>query len=397
MQRRITIICIAVALLASARPACCAARAADPGRGQEPGARPAQQSRRVGVRGKITRLQPTRGRAAPDGVLGTMLVEGQKAADTEVDKALVSLTAETRLARGNETLRFTDLALGQRVEVRFAGPVRRSYPIQATAAEVVVLARGDDAAPAATGSSAPLDERGPGVSVHSLTYDPPRVPLPLMRVRVNDSEPLLFVVDTAWGLALTLNNWVGEKLKLAKTQDTVALNGSVPLQGVLVDTIQFVATQPDKNVLLRVGSAVPMGDLDLIRDGVGTTERIAGVIGAPLLARATVRFDFAAKTMALFWQPHAPIERPGATTLAMRAINADTPDFRYITLTPVPRQSAHLLIDTGATMTSLPASVTARLKPVAAYPMLFATISSLYLEERLLLGNCGSAIRWKNL
>jgi len=240
------------------------------------------------------------------------------------------------------------------------------------------------------------DERGPGVSVHPLVFDPPRVPLPVIRVRINDSEPLLFVVDTAWGMAFTLNNWVGERLKLPTTEDAAALNNSVPLRGVRVDTIELAATQAGKNVRFQIGGggAVPIGDLDFIREGIGTGERVAGVIGAPLLAQTTVRFDFAAKTMTLFWQPHAPVNSPGgaltlappgATTLPMRAGRAEEPDFRYVTLIPVPGQSARLLIDTGSTRTSLPASVTARLKPRAAYPTISMTVASLYLEERLLL------------
>jgi hypothetical protein len=107
----------------------------------------------IGVRGKITRVQPLDDGAAPNGVFGTVLVEGVKAPDTSVDKAVVSVTPATRLLlRSSEgtgaadkprtPLRFADLAVGQTVEVRFTGPVRKSYPVQATAAEVIVLASG---------------------------------------------------------------------------------------------------------------------------------------------------------------------------------------------------------------------------------------------------------------
>ncbi len=108
----------------------------------------------IGVRGKITRVQPLDDGAAPNGVFGTVLVEGVKAPDTSVDKAVVSVTPATRLLlRSSEgtgaaadkpraPLRFADLAVGQTVEARFTGPIRKSYPVQATAAEVIVLASG---------------------------------------------------------------------------------------------------------------------------------------------------------------------------------------------------------------------------------------------------------------
>ncbi len=128
----------------------------------------------IGVRGKITRVQPLEDGAAPNGVLGTLLIEGVKAPDTSVDKAVVSVTPATRLLlrRSEDTgaadkprtpLRFMDLAVGQRVEVRFTGPVRKSYPVQATAAEVIVLAWGGQgggraaAAPASNAAPATAD------------------------------------------------------------------------------------------------------------------------------------------------------------------------------------------------------------------------------------------------
>ena len=94
----------------------------------------------VGVRGTISQVSRVEGRK---GVLGRVLIEGAKETDTEVDKASVTVTDETRLSieQGGkrETAAFADIKKGQKVEARFDGPVLKSYPVQATASEIVIL------------------------------------------------------------------------------------------------------------------------------------------------------------------------------------------------------------------------------------------------------------------
>lgn len=73
---------------------------------------------------------------------GAMLVEGKMADGTDM-AANVRVTGRTQIIRQvGETLEageITQLANGQSVELRFDGPVAESYPVQATAKEVVIL------------------------------------------------------------------------------------------------------------------------------------------------------------------------------------------------------------------------------------------------------------------
>ena len=63
----------------------------------------------IGVRGRITRVQSLDDGAASNGVFGTVLVEGVKAPDTSVDRAVVSVTPATRLLlRRSEDTGVTD-------------------------------------------------------------------------------------------------------------------------------------------------------------------------------------------------------------------------------------------------------------------------------------------------
>jgi Protein of unknown function (DUF3221) len=99
-------------------------------------------SSRMDVRGAITRIACAEG-AGRGRALAHVLIEGVKEPDTQVDKANVTVTAETELfiRRGGERkpAEFAALKEGQKVEARFTGPVRESYPVQATAAEITII------------------------------------------------------------------------------------------------------------------------------------------------------------------------------------------------------------------------------------------------------------------
>jgi len=79
-----------------------------------------------------------------------ILVEGEVEVDTNVDRALVSITPLTIIldaAEGileaadgdDQELTSRDLEAGMTVEIRFAGPVMESYPVQASAEYVIIL------------------------------------------------------------------------------------------------------------------------------------------------------------------------------------------------------------------------------------------------------------------
>ena len=96
-----------------------------------------RESREPDIRGSIASITPASGEAS---LLGSLLVEGSEAGDTAYDRGSVSLTTKTRVyERGGRPLAFASLEPGMTVEVWFNGPVRDSYPVQATAAEIAVL------------------------------------------------------------------------------------------------------------------------------------------------------------------------------------------------------------------------------------------------------------------
>ena len=110
---------------------------ADGGGAGEPAAVPAPAD----VRGAITSLTLAEGGAGD--VMGTILIEGVLEEDTSHDRASVTVTNQTLILDNrsgeSQAMGFQVLEVGQRVEARFTGPVMESYPVQATASEIVIL------------------------------------------------------------------------------------------------------------------------------------------------------------------------------------------------------------------------------------------------------------------
>jgi hypothetical protein len=97
--------------------------------------------------GKITNA--TLANKNPNGLIGWIRVEGAKERDTSIDKASINVMVQTDLFKMRDgkkaVVTFEDLKVGQTVEATFSGPVAESYPVQATAGDIVILAQAKDA------------------------------------------------------------------------------------------------------------------------------------------------------------------------------------------------------------------------------------------------------------
>jgi hypothetical protein len=90
------------------------------------------------IRGEITTL------SIADGEVSSVLVEGEVEPGTAFDKASLRVDENTAVYRleGSDRVEASrdDLAEGQRVEAWIVGPVAESYPVQAHAGQIVILA-----------------------------------------------------------------------------------------------------------------------------------------------------------------------------------------------------------------------------------------------------------------
>ena len=94
------------------------------------------------IRGKITKIRRASGEEKPR-ILGTVFVEADDKT-AKVDKANLIITERTRIIKKQDDKRvdgtFEDLRIGQLVEAQLVeGPTVMIYPLQAAAAELVIL------------------------------------------------------------------------------------------------------------------------------------------------------------------------------------------------------------------------------------------------------------------
>jgi len=105
----------------------------------------AKDEDKVSIRGMPISVAPATDDEKKAGIIGTMLVEGTKAKDTEYDKAFIKITKATKIfimsGRDLKPAKFEDLKGGQKMEVQFVGPVAESFPVQATAGKIVIYPR----------------------------------------------------------------------------------------------------------------------------------------------------------------------------------------------------------------------------------------------------------------
>lgn len=96
----------------------------------------AKESVKVSIRGEITKVA-----VGNDKEIKSILVEGKLEKDTEYDKASVFIDNKTAIYTSDENVKMpvSELKEGLKVEVIITGPVRESYPVQATANTIRII------------------------------------------------------------------------------------------------------------------------------------------------------------------------------------------------------------------------------------------------------------------
>jgi hypothetical protein len=152
----------------------------------DPGPEPVAET--ADIRGVVTSLAHGGGGDA----VATLRIAGAKLPDTRYDKAVVTLTRETRIYQrepnGRSQVPFGSLRLGDKVEVRFAGPVAESYPVQARAAEILILIHLAPPSQPAVEAGDAYPAQFPGSDEPREKAPPDRLPLTLREVRTGPQE-----------------------------------------------------------------------------------------------------------------------------------------------------------------------------------------------------------------
>lgn len=99
---------------------------------------PAEPAHIVGTVETLDLIEPDTSVAKAQRVLARLYVEGEPGREMTYDKAAVTVTAATVMRQDGQVAMADDLQVGQTVQVWFGGPVAESYPVQGTAAHLVI-------------------------------------------------------------------------------------------------------------------------------------------------------------------------------------------------------------------------------------------------------------------
>jgi len=231
--------------------------------------------------------------------------------------------------------------------------------------------------------TAPLDETA-GHHI-PITYAPPMQPYILVQASINGKLPLPFLIDTGDSTPLILAPWAARLLDLEGNSAKIRLNGAIDAKAVTIRRVDLLGVTPGESMRYDLqGSAVNAYVVDLSSmDEAYAGPRIAGVLGAPMLAPTTVRFDFARRQMTIFTAPHDPIKLPGAWNLPLTLKD----DRYYTAITTTEGDTTEILVDTGSFGTGLPMRLSAHLKPQATRIAGTGQLDNITLSSQWLLPN----------
>jgi hypothetical protein len=96
-----------------------------------------------GIDGRVVQVDEIGTSSGESSLLGAILVEGTMQDGTPNARVSVSITKDTRLqqqdGQSRRNITIGSLKVGQRVQVTFRGPIAESFPMQASADEIVVI------------------------------------------------------------------------------------------------------------------------------------------------------------------------------------------------------------------------------------------------------------------
>lgn len=263
------------------------------------------------------------------------------------------------------------------------------------------------AVPAALAGMSPEERRAAGAILPPsaqkkeyeipFTYDRTTTPSLIVMAHIDGSEPMPFLVDTGFGGGLLLYRWAADRSGLVVSGSAgQGRPGSIPLSEASVRTARLVGTDAANSLALRMDRAA-VAEAEPSPDDFGGI-RVAGVIGAGLLARTTARFDFVRKVLTLRL-PVSPDDKAGREAVPLEAGAVRVPLRRspdgYYAKVVVPTQnggaagaeySADLIVDMDSNFTALPAALLDRIQPAPTVTGQYRSFDGvLHLVNRVLL------------
>jgi hypothetical protein len=159
---------------------------------------------------------------------------------------------------------------------------------------------------------------------------------PIVPVRLNGGVEVPFVIDTGASIHVVDRELARQAHVASGRQSQLSGGGQATVDVQFVDGLRLEA-----GGLSWEGQRAAVASL-----GYPDKKHFAGLVGAPILMRYTVRFDFPAETIQLF-APSAYVAPAGATQVPFE-LQEDLPIVRVVIDAGLGPIEARLMVDTGA-------------------------------------------------
>jgi hypothetical protein len=214
-----------------------------------------------------------------------------------------------------------------------------------------------------------------------FNYTPISAPYIVVLARINGNLPLSFVVDTGVNVPLILDKSSTEGLKLTRNKEILQLDtGDRRLEGVDIATFELCGETEDSGITVGLKSAYS-GDLNKVRRSIPGTQ-IAGIIGAPLLAKTSVQFDFDARVLRIKPIP-AIVDGPALETIPL-TLKEGGLSLKVKVEGGVDHQ---VLLDTGSPVTNWLPSWIPPHSVLSSKRSIYETLSAAILTDKMLVTN----------
>jgi hypothetical protein len=215
-----------------------------------------------------------------------------------------------------------------------------------------------------------------------FTYDTSDQPLITVRARIGKSKPYTFLVDTGVTVQVAIFGWAQRQLRLPLTGKSIkTVPGDLTAQATGGFDLHLLGKGGENALEAPVseGEIVDFPDVES-----WFRERVAGIIGGPVLLQATTRYDFDKKTLTFFTDKHPPLKPHGAYFNVKLFPNEDGSRGR-LTLTLPGLHALPFEIDTGSVNTVLPADEGAHLDKLATRSGTTVNVAGTHPTEDALL------------
>ncbi len=195
-------------------------------------------------------------------------------------------------------------------------------------------------------------------------YDPSHGAI-VVKVCINDNQPLPFLVDTGFEGYAAVDNWVAQLYHMKPSEYTgMLVPGNVKAFVVVNQKLFIVGSDISKSVEVQ---KIPLlvGSLNLNLKG----ERLAGIIGVSLLEKAAIEINYDNSTLLFDFQPQCIASTVSKSVFPLQRSLATA---RYqVVCSPFKLRNGpaklKLLLDTGLNLSRLPKDVITQLSPTATF------------------------------